>query len=58
MANQRRGDVDAVLDGTKYTLRLTLGALAELEKACDAEDLVALAGHFEGGGFLRAIFCA
>jgi len=49
MSNQRRGDVDAVLDGTNYTLRLTLGALAELERAFGAEDLVALAGRFEGG---------
>lgn len=49
MANQRRGDVDAVLGGKKYTLRLTLGALAELEQAFGADDLVALAGRFEGG---------
>lgn len=49
MGNARRGDVDAVFDGKSYTLRLTLGALAELERAFDAEDLVALAGRFEGG---------
>lgn len=49
MGNARRGDVDAVFDGKTYTLRLTLGALAELERAFGAEDLVALAGRFEGG---------
>lgn len=49
MANQRRGDVDAWLNGERYTLRLTLGALAELESAFGASDLVALAQRFEGG---------
>ena len=49
MGNQRRGDVDAVLGGKKYTLRLTLGALNELEHAFGADDLVALAARFEGG---------
>jgi hypothetical protein len=49
MGNARRGEVDAVLDGKEYSLLLTLGALAELETAFGAEDLVALAGRFEGG---------
>jgi hypothetical protein len=49
MGNARRGDVDAVFDGKNYTLRLTLGALAELETAFGADDLVGLAGRFEGG---------
>jgi hypothetical protein len=49
MANRRRGDVEALLDGRRYTLRLTLGALAELEDAFGAGDLVALAARFESG---------
>ena len=49
MANRRRGEVAAVLSGRERTLCLTLGALAELEAAFGADDLVALAGRFEGG---------
>lgn len=49
MANRRRGDVDAIFDGQSFTLRLTLGALAELEDAFGASDLVGLAARFEEG---------
>ncbi|MFN3888978.1 MAG: gene transfer agent family protein [Beijerinckiaceae bacterium] len=49
MANRRRGDVEAIFDGQRYTLRMTLGALAELEDAFGATDLVALAARFEEG---------
>jgi hypothetical protein len=49
MANRRRGEIAAALDGRERTLCLTLGALAELEASFGAEDLVALAGRFEGG---------
>jgi hypothetical protein len=49
MANSRRGDIDAELGGKRYTLRLTLGALAELESAFGATDLVGLAKRFESG---------
>jgi hypothetical protein len=49
MANRRRGDVEALFDGRRYTLRLTLGALAELEDSFGATDLVALAARFEEG---------
>lgn len=49
MANKHRGEVTARLDGKDYTLCLTLGALAELEQAFGAEDMVALAGRFERG---------
>lgn len=49
MPNPHRGEVAATLDGQTYTLRLTLGALAELETALDTPDLVALAERFEGG---------
>lgn len=49
MANRRRGEVEAVVDGEPVVLCLTLGALAELEAAFGAEDLSALAGRFAGG---------
>ncbi len=49
MANHRRGEIDAVLDGRAYRLCLTLGALAELENAFGEEDMLALAGRFESG---------
>jgi hypothetical protein len=49
MANPHRGEISAVLDGREYTLCLTLGALAELEQALGADDLVALAERFEKG---------
>ena len=49
LGNSRRGDVAAIFDGKRYTLRLTLGALAELEQAFGADDLVSLAARFEGG---------
>jgi len=49
MANHHRGEVDAVLDGARFTLCLTLGALAELEAAFGAEDMLALASRFSGG---------
>jgi hypothetical protein len=49
MANRQRGEIAATLDGRPWTLCLTLGALAELEAALDAGDLVALATRFENG---------
>lgn len=49
MANPRRGEIEAVLDGRPRTLVLTLGALAELEAAFGAEDLMALAARFSQG---------
>ncbi len=53
MANRHRGEVPARFDGRDYTLCLTLGALAELEDAFDADDLGALTERF-GTGRLRA----
>lgn len=50
MANPYRGEVDVGIDGETHTLRLTLGALAELEAALAAEGLVDLAERFERGG--------
>ena len=49
MPNRRRGEVGLELGGKRYTLCLTLGALAELEDAFDAPDLQALAARFAGG---------
>ena len=53
MANRYRGEIDAELGGRRRTLVLTLGALAELEAAFAAPDLVALAERF-GSGRLAA----
>jgi hypothetical protein len=49
MPNSRRGEVALTLGGQRYTLCLTLGALAELEHAFGVEDLSALAGRFGSG---------
>ena len=49
-ANRRRGEVEAVLDGERRILCLTLGALAELETAFAADSLNALAERFSRGG--------
>jgi hypothetical protein len=53
MANFHRGEIEASLGGTQRTLVLTLGALAELESAFGADDLMALAERF-GTGRLSA----
>jgi hypothetical protein len=49
MPNRHRGEIEAELGGERRTLVLTLGALAELESAFGAEDLLALAERFERG---------
>ncbi len=49
MANRHRGEIEAELGGRKFILCLTLGALAELEHAFGAGDLVGLARRFEEG---------
>ncbi len=48
-ANRRRGEVEAVIDGERRILCLTLGALAELETAFAAADLNGLADRFSAG---------
>jgi hypothetical protein len=53
MPNKYRGEIEAELGGHRRTLVLTLGALAELESAFEASDLVALAERF-GSGRLSA----
>lgn len=62
MANAKRGEVEAMLDGKPYILCLTLGALAELENASGANDLLALAERFtarrlSSRDILRVIAC-
>jgi hypothetical protein len=49
MPNPHRGEIEACLDGQRYTLCLTLGALAELEHAFGHEDMLALAERFRSG---------
>ena len=49
MVNRHRGEIEAELGGTNYTLVLTLGALAEIEHAYGGEDIIAIAERFESG---------
>lgn len=49
MANAHRGEIEAELGGKRFTLCLTLGALAELESAYGGEDLIAIAERFDKG---------
>lgn len=51
MANPWRGDVELVIDGVPQRMRLTLGALAELEAGLETGSLVDLVRRFESGGF-------
>lgn len=49
MPNKYRGEIGVELGGRQRTLVLTLGALAELESAFGADDLMALAERFGSG---------
>lgn len=49
LVNRKRGEIAAVLGGKERALCLTLGALAELEAAFGAGDLVALTQRFSSG---------
>ena len=51
MVNPWRGEVELVIDGKPQTLRLTLGALAELEAELQSGSLVDLVQRFESGAF-------
>ena len=51
MANPWTGEVALVIDGQPHVLKLTLGALAELEAGLGDDSLVALVTRFEGGGY-------
>lgn len=48
-ANKRRGEVEAVIGGERRVLCLTLGGLAELETAFEADNLNDLAARFSSG---------
>ncbi|QDY68924.1 gene transfer agent family protein [Qingshengfaniella alkalisoli] len=47
MANPWAGEVELTLDGERRVLKLTLGALAELETALGSDSLVSLVKRFE-----------
>lgn len=49
MTNPYRGEVALEIDGVEHQLRLTLGALAELEAGLDSGSLMDLVARFEGG---------
>ncbi|MCB8820054.1 gene transfer agent family protein [Microvirga rosea] len=49
MANKRRGEAVLTIGDRRYTLCLTLGALAELEDAFGVQDLGALMERFGSG---------
>ena len=51
MANPWRGEVALVIDGERYLMRLTLGALAELEAVLETGNLIELVARFEKGAF-------
>jgi hypothetical protein len=51
MANPHAGEVGLVIDGERFVLKLTLGALAELEGELGAGTLVELVERFEAGRF-------
>lgn len=51
MANPWAGEVALTIDGERHVLKLTLGALAELEAALETGSLVALVERFEAGSY-------
>ncbi|WP_101068944.1 gene transfer agent family protein [Roseovarius salinarum] len=51
MANPWAGEVRLVIDGRAHALKLTLGALAELEAELETGTLVELVERFEAGRF-------
>ena len=51
MANPWTGEVALVIDGERRVLKLTLGALAELEAGLKSDTLIALVQRFEQGAF-------
>ncbi|MEM6385772.1 MAG: gene transfer agent family protein [Pseudomonadota bacterium] len=51
MGNPWTGDVPVFLNSERHVMRLTLGALAELEAGLEADSLVAMVERFESGAF-------
>jgi hypothetical protein len=62
MENRWRGEVVLVVDDQHHHMKLTLGALAELEEELTEPSLMALVQRFETGGFstrdVLALLCA
>ena len=54
MANPWTGEVALTIDGEQRVLKLTLGALAELEQELNAGSLVELVQRFAGGVYSSA----
>lgn len=48
-ANRHRGEVEAVIDGERRILCLTLGAIAELESVFGVDNIADLASRFASG---------
>ena len=58
MANPFAGEVGLVIDGQRHVMKLTLGALAELEAALEGGSLVEMVARFESGAFSsRDVLC-
>jgi hypothetical protein len=51
LVNPQAGEVALVIDGRAHVLKLTLGALAEMEAALEAGGIVDLVERFEAGRF-------
>jgi len=51
MANPYGGEVALVIDGQRHLMKLTLGALAELEASLEGGSLVEMVERFESGAF-------
>jgi len=51
MANPHRGEATLTLNGQVQTLRLSLGALVQLEQALGSDSLTDLVARFENGSF-------
>ena len=49
MVNPHRGEVELVINGTPRAMRLTLGAMAELEARLECGSMIELAERFESG---------
>jgi hypothetical protein len=58
MANPYRGEVELEVDGEIRRMRLTLGALAELEARLGSDSLFDMISRFETGAFrVRDLIC-
>lgn len=58
MANPYRGEVELEVNGEMRQMRLTLGALAELESRLDSDSLFNMISRFETGAFrVRDLIC-